>query len=156
LFYQFLIHGQYESPGIDHDRIMQWNESCSTYLGLRANSQLSNVTTLVRRSLFEAYRFRTDYAEDLDLGIRLVRDGHKLGFLHGTRVLHSHNRSAYYFLKRGYVDVRFLIDIFPDYATPEIQHQDGLYRDIRDIYSRLQNAQGRAIELHFPQAVSQF
>jgi glycosyltransferase involved in cell wall biosynthesis len=137
LFYQFLIHDQYEAPGLNQDRIMAWDESCSSYLGLRANAQLSGITVLLRRDVFELYRYRTDYAEDLDLGIRLIRDGHKLGFLYNTRVLHSHNRPAYYFLKRGYVDVRYLADIFPNFLYPEIENRDRLCADIHQLYDRI-------------------
>jgi O-antigen biosynthesis protein len=139
LFYQFLIHNQNEVPGLNRDRVMAWDESCSSYLGLRANAQLSDIAALLRRNVFERYRYQTDYAEDLDLGIRLIRDGHKLGFLYNTRVLHSHNRPAYYFLKRGYVDVRFLADIFPNFLYPEIEDRDRLYADIRLLYDRIAN-----------------
>ena len=116
---------------------MTWDESCASYLGLRANAQLSDITVLLRRNIFETYRYQTDYAEDLDLGIRLIREGHKLGFLSNTRVLHSHNRPAYYFLKRGYVDVRFLADIVPNFAYPEIEDRDRLYADICLLYDRV-------------------
>lgn len=137
LFYQFLIHTQYEVPGLNEDRVMEWNDSCSSYLGLRANAQLSDVATLVRRNIFESFRYRTDYAEDLDLGIRLIRDGHRLGFLHNTRVLHSHNRAAYYFLKRGYVDVRFLADVFLNFSYPEIENENRLFDDICLVYHQI-------------------
>lgn len=135
LFYQFLIHNQYEVPPLNQDREMVWSASCSSYLGLRANAQLSDIAVLFRRDVFEHYRYRRDYAEDLDLGIRLIRDGHKLGFLYNTRVLHSHNRPAYYFLKRGYVDVRYLADVFPNFVYPEIENSDRLYADICLLYN---------------------
>jgi hypothetical protein len=80
--------------------------------------------------VFEKYRFRSAYAEDFDLGIRLIQDGHRLGFLSSTRVLHSHNRRAFYFLKRGYVDVRFLTDVFPNFVYPEINDKGQLYAEI--------------------------
>jgi len=44
--------------------------------------------------------------------------------------MHSHNRSAYYFLKRGYVDVRFLADVFPNFVYPEIDDEQQLYAEI--------------------------
>jgi glycosyltransferase involved in cell wall biosynthesis len=137
LFYQFLIHTQYNVSGLSEDRVMEWNDSCLSYLGLRANAQLSDVATLVRRNIFESFRYRTDYAEDLDLGIRLIRNGHRLGFLHNTRVLHSHNRPAYYFLKRGYVDVRYLADVFPNFSYPEIEDENRLFSDIGLLYDRI-------------------
>ena len=130
LFYRFLIQNHYDSAQPDQDRILGWNESCSSYLGLRSSAQISDVAALIRRDVFKNYRYRTAYAEDLDLGIRLIRDGHRLGFLHRTRVLHSHTRSSYYFLKRGYVDARFLVEVFPNFVFPEVEHQGKLYCDI--------------------------
>jgi hypothetical protein len=71
---------------------------------LRKHAQLSDVACLVPKDIVDKYRFRGEYAEDLDLGVRLVRDGHRLGLLRSTCVIHSHNRPAYYHLKRGYMD----------------------------------------------------
>jgi hypothetical protein len=75
------------------------------------------------------YKYRCDYAEDLDLGIRLIKDGYKLAFLSSIRIIHSHNRPPYYFLRRGYVDALFLTSIFPDYPVPAIR-EERLFRDI--------------------------
>jgi glycosyltransferase involved in cell wall biosynthesis len=150
LFYQFLIHRQYDTPGLNHDRVLTWDESCSSYLGLRTNAQLCDIAALIRRDVFQQYRYRTAYAEDLDLGIRLIRDGHKLGFLHSTRVLHSHNRSAYYFLKRGYVDVRFLVNVFPNFVYPEVERKQWLYSDILILYTRIAEMAGMIKKLSFP------
>ena len=130
LFYQFLIHSQYESDGLGRDRILSWDDSCSSYLGLRANVQLSDVATLIRRDVFRQYRYRAAYAEDVELGQRLIRDGYKLGFLNSVRVLHSHDRPAYYFLKRGYVDVKYLVNIFRNFVYPEIRDKGRLYSEI--------------------------
>jgi hypothetical protein len=53
----------------------------------------------------------------LDLGLRLIKDGYEIAFLGSTRIIHSHNRPAYYYLKRGYVENVFLPRIFLDYPT---------------------------------------
>jgi hypothetical protein len=79
------------------------------------------------------YRYRFNYAEDLDLGIRLIKDGNKIAFLGSTRIIHSHNRSASYFLKRGYVDNLFLSDMFSDFPVPKINFSD-LIPDIAFTY----------------------
>src|SRR4029077_13323181 len=110
----------------------------------------SDIAALIRRDVFENYRYTTDYAEDLDLGIRLIRDGHRLGFLHRTRVLHSHNRSSYYFLKRGYVDVRFLVEVFPNFVFPEVEDQARLYCDILTNCNRVNQIARRLPDLRFP------
>ena len=150
LFYQFLIHRHSNSAAPDQDRILAWDKSCSSYLGLRSNAQISDVAALIRRNVFENYRYKMAYAEDLDLGIRLIRDGHRLGFLHRTRVLHSHNRSSYYFLKRGYVDVRFLVEVFPNFVFPEVEDQARLYCDILTNCNRVNQIARRLPDLRFP------
>src|SRR5207248_6166446 len=71
---------------------------------LRMNAQLSDVACLMERTLFQKYKFRYNYAEDLDLGIRILNDGLKIGLVSSTRVIHSHTRPAYYYMKRGYID----------------------------------------------------
>jgi len=150
LFYGFLIHNHYSSSRPDQDRILAWNESCSSYLGLRSNAQISDVAALIRRDVFENYRYRTAYAEDLDLGIRLIRDGHRLGFLQNTRVLHSHDRSSYYFLKRGYVDARFLIEVFPNFIFPEVEDKSKLFCDILTMGNRIRKVAGELQKLRLP------
>ena len=39
-------------------------------------------------------------------------------------MIHAHNRPSWYFLKRGYVDNRFLTDVFPDYDIPRTVAND--------------------------------
>lgn len=155
LFYQFLIHNHYNSAGLDQDRILAWDKSCSSYLGLRSNAQISDVAALVRRDVFEHYHYQTGYAEDLDLGIRLIRDGHRLGFLHSTRVLHSHNRPPYYFLKRAYVDARFLVEVFPNFVFPELDDKPKLYGDVLMICNQVNQIARELPEIRFPLPVTQ-
>jgi glycosyltransferase involved in cell wall biosynthesis len=156
LFYQFLIHNHRGSGEANEDRILSWDESCSTYAGMRSNAQLSDVAALIRRDVFETYRFQKNYAEDLDLGLRLIRDGHKLGYLQSTRVLHSHNRPSFYFLKRGYVDVRFLVELFSSFLYPAVDDKARLYSDIIKAYSKVATL-GRVVSfLQFPLPVRSF
>ena len=155
LFYQFLIYDQYNSPGLEQDRVLAWDKSCSSYLGSRSNAQLSDVATLIRRDVFENYRYKTDYAEDLDLGIRLIRDGHRLGFLHSTRVLHSHNRPAYYFLKRVMLYVRFLVEVFANFVFPEVADQSKLYCDILTMCHRVNQIAQEVPNLNLPLPVKE-
>lgn len=136
LFYRSIIWNHHRTLNLDKDRILAWDESCSSHWGLRSNGQISDIAALIKRDVFNQYKYKTKYAEDLDLGIRLIKDGHKIAFLYSTRVLHSHNRAAYYFLKRAYVDSRFLAEVFPDYAFPAVQDQEGLFRDIVSLYFR--------------------
>ena len=96
---------------------------------LRKNAQLSDTACLIPKAVFSKYRYRGDYAEDLDLGLRLLRDGHQLAFLGSTRIVHSHNRPAYYHLRRGYVDNLALLRILPGYPVTFIEPEP-LVRDV--------------------------
>ncbi len=104
LFYRVNDWNHYNFIGVNgKDRIFKLPE-IQNYLNLRQNAQLSDIACLLPREVFREYKYRLNYAEDLDLGIRLIKDGKKIAFLGSTKIIHSHNRSAYYFLKRGYVD----------------------------------------------------
>ena len=121
LFYRQNCWNYYNFLGVNNaDRIFSLPKS-QDYVSLRQNGQLSDLANLISRDIFLQYGYRLNYAEDLDLGIRLIKDGHKLAFLGSNRVIHSHNRTPYYFLKRGFVDNIFLADIFDDFVIPKIQ-----------------------------------
>lgn len=136
LFYQYLIVRRYSQPGFNWDNVTQCEGAKLSYLDLRPRAVLSNIACLVRRDVFKDYGFSCAYGEDLDLSVRLLRGGHKLGFLHSVKVLHSHNRSPYYFLKRGYVDEMAAADIFPDFVYPDIADKTKLYAEILALHSR--------------------
>lgn len=136
LFYQYLIARRYGQPGLNCDNVTQVNGTDLSYLDLRSRAVLSNIACLMTKTVFDRYRFAGAYGEDLELAVRLLRNGQKLGFLRSARVLHSHNRSAYYFLKRGYVDERALARIFPDFVYPEIDDKAKLYAEILVLQSR--------------------
>ena len=75
-------------------------------------AQLDNVACMFRSNIFARYKFRGKYAEDLDIGLRLIKDGHKIGITSQTCVIHSHLRPAYYYMKRAMVESDALNDIF--------------------------------------------
>ncbi len=78
----------------------------------RRYTQVDNVFSCFRKSIFNGFKFRTiQYAEDLDLGMRLIEEGFKILFLNSVGVIHSHNRAPAYFLKRGYTDTRTLLKL---------------------------------------------
>lgn len=95
---------------------------------LRAMGQLSDVACLIPRSRFLQYRYRGEFAEDLDLGVRLIQDGHRIAMLASVKVIHSHLRSSHYYLKRTFVDITFLVGVFPDFALPPVESAAGLVR----------------------------
>jgi GT2 family glycosyltransferase len=119
LFYRAISWNHYRFLEVDReDRIMRYAGS-EDHLTLRKNGQLSDLACLISKEVFTKYKYKTDYGEDLDLGLRLIKDGYQIAFLGSTRIIHSHNRPAYYYLKRGYVENVFLPRIFLDYPTVE-------------------------------------
>ena len=124
LFYRQICWNHYNFLGInDGDRIFSLPEKLDN-ISLRQNAQLSDLANLISRDVFNKYQYRLGYAEDLDLGIRLIKDGYKIAFLGSVRIIHSHNRPPYYFLKRGYVDNQFLSNVFDDFVIPKISLPD--------------------------------
>ena len=136
LFYCMLFRMHYKFLEVDkNDRIMSMPKT-GTHINLRRNGQLSDLACLISRKIFLKYKHRYDYAEDLDLGIRLIKDGYKLAFLNSVRIIHSHNRPPYYFLKRAYVDNVFLTKTFPDHPVLELEEQQ-ILNDIFSTYESL-------------------
>ena len=108
----------------DFDRIGEFKGA--DHMSLRSWGQLSDVSCMLSKALFSQYGYRGDYAEDLDLGIRLIRDNYRIAMLASVKTIHSHNRPAYYYLKRSFVDVIFLVRQFEDFRTPPVNSLRGL------------------------------
>ena len=100
------------------DRILSRPEP-ETPESLRKNGQLSDVACFIRREIFEKYGYRYNYAEDLDLGVRLVRDGYNLALMGSVSIIHSHNRPCSYYLRRWYAENITLPKIIP--GIPEVR-----------------------------------
>lgn len=136
LFYRVLSWNHYKFLEVNNgDRIFQYPVAQDN-ISLRKNGQLSDLACLIAKDTFAEYKYRGDYGEDLDLGLRLIKDGKMIAYSGEICVIHSHNRSAYYFLKRGYVDNLFLSDKFSDFAIPRISQED-LFADIAFTYEFL-------------------
>lgn len=126
LYYNFMSHTYYRSlECLDKDRILR-HEGMS-YVNLRKNSQLSNIACLIRKDIFAKYLFRKSYAEDLDLGKRLLLDGYPMALLSSVKVIHSHNRPPFYFLKRFFVDSLMMADIFPNFRYPAYDRPEAFF-----------------------------
>ncbi|MBG9389773.1 glycosyltransferase family 2 protein [Caenimonas aquaedulcis] len=129
LMYDAMIDTHYRFLGcLENDRIGA--HTGDDHMSLRSQGQLSDVSCLIARDLFQRYRYRGNYAEDLDLGIRLIKDGWQVAMLASVKTIHSHNRPAYYYLKRSYVDVIFLVGLFDDFAYPHCESLHGLVQGI--------------------------
>lgn len=137
LFYQAITWNLYQFMEIESgDRVMQLPKQ-ENHLTMRKNAQLTNVACLIGKEAFGKYLFRYEYGEDLDLGIRLIKDGHRIAMLNSVRVIHSHNRSAYYYLQRGYVDRIYCDKINPEPLT-NVHSLEKLSAEITATYIHLQ------------------
>lgn len=147
MMYDSMIDTHYRFLGChEHDRIGDYQSE--EHMALRSRGQLSDVACLISHQIFNQYRYRGDYAEDLDLGIRLIRDGHRVAMLASVKVVHSHNRAAFYYMKRSYVDVIFLVGMFDDFLIPAVESVPGLLlgivscaRHVSALLPRLEAAQ---------------
>lgn len=123
---------------INSDKIMEYPNP-PTYYSIRQNANLNDVACLINKEIFKRYKYRFDFAEDLDMGLRLIKDGYKLALLGNVRVLHSHNRPPYYYLKRAFVEKRTFFEIFdnePFVIISEQAHIEGilwLYERVEEI-----------------------
>jgi hypothetical protein len=117
LFYNAGVDAHYAFLGCrDTDRVGALTEH--DHVALRAQGQLSDVACMIPAQTFAAYRYEGRYAEDLILGVKMIRDGHRIAMISSVKVIHSHNRAAAYHLKRTFVDVLFLTGVFPDFSLP--------------------------------------
>ena len=127
---------------INSDKIMEY-PNLPTYFSIRQNANLNDVACLINKEIFKRYKYRFDFAEDLDMGLRLIKDGYKLALLGNVRVLHSHNRPPYYYLKRAFVEKRAFFKIFdnePFVILSEQGHIEGilwLYERVEEIKKRI-------------------
>lgn len=136
VMYDSMIHTHYQFLGcLHHDRIGELRDT--GHASLRSQGQLSDVSCMIGRDIFQQYRYRGDYAEDLDLGIRLIQDGYRVAMLASVKVIHSHNRPAYYYLKRSFVDVVFLVGLFADFEYARSHSQRGLFAGVLSIAAHL-------------------
>lgn len=98
----------------DSDRICSLPK-LQNYETLRKNGQLNDVSCAIVKSVFNQFKYAGDFAEDLDLGVRLIKAGYNIALISSEVVIHSHNRSCGYYLKRAIVDSKNLIKMFPDF-----------------------------------------
>jgi glycosyltransferase involved in cell wall biosynthesis/2-polyprenyl-3-methyl-5-hydroxy-6-metoxy-1,4-benzoquinol methylase len=120
LFAEVQQWGHRQFLGMEGDEKVLSLPEKKDYANLRRNSQISDVACLIEKIVFLKYKYRNDYAEDLDLGLRLIKDHYKLVYINTTKVIHSHTRPAYYILKRSLVDNTVLSKLFSDFPKVEI------------------------------------
>lgn len=131
--------------GFHHRRFMQIDQHDrtlrkpirKTYENWRRNSELANSACLIRKSIWQKYKFQRDFGEDIDLGLRLIKNGHHLALMHSAAIIHSHNRSPIYQTKRAYVSTKLLLELFPNCPVPRVTTQ-ALERDILPVWGAIQ------------------
>ena len=85
---------------------------------LRAKASLNDVSTAIRADVFSRFLYRFSYAEDLDMGLRLLKAGLPVALLRSARIIHGHNRPAGYYLRRAYVEGESFSQIMPALSVP--------------------------------------
>lgn len=85
---------------------------------LRQKATLNDVSNAVRADVFRCFYYRFNYAEDLDLGLRLLANGYAIKLISSTETVHGHNRNSGYYLKRGYVESVALGKIYQGWKAP--------------------------------------
>lgn len=108
LYYKVSSYMHSKYIGVDKGDVICSLKDFKSYDELRRNASLNDVTCVVNHKVFNAFRYRFDYAEDLDLGIRLIKSGYNLKLMSSERVIHGHNRNAGYYVKRALVEDRVL------------------------------------------------
>jgi rhamnosyltransferase len=96
------------------ERRVQAIESPERYEALTPMQRLETITfddvsSCVRRSVWREHPFRpVSFGEDLDWSERVLKAGYKIVYEPASAVVHSHNRSAFYEMKRAYVAHKLL------------------------------------------------
>jgi len=71
----------------------------------RSAAQIDDVCACYRKSVFSKYQYSDlGFGEDLEMGIKLVKDGYTISNFGRSTVIHSHTRSADYWLKRAFTE----------------------------------------------------
>jgi len=113
-------------PTADLERREQSVGDPALYRALSPAAQRSlvtfdNVSSCVRRSVWEEIPFeRTGFGEDVRWGKRVIEAGFKIVYEPRSAVFHSHERGAFYDLRRHYVEQLLLVDLFGLASTPNL------------------------------------
>lgn len=143
LFARYLLWTYYRAMEFSRDEVRMTNSKFDDLSPTekRRLCGLEDVCCLIRKDVFDKFKFKSiQYAEDLELGLRLQRNGFKIAFLYSVGVVHSHNRNASYYLRRGYVDSKLLPGILayePQYQYCDIHNINDLINCIMILYAAL-------------------
>ena len=80
-----------------------------------------DVSSCLRRSVWERHPFRRlSFGEDLEWSERVLRAGYRIVYEPASAVVHSHNRSALYEMKRAYATHKLLGELAGFRALPSV------------------------------------
>jgi len=149
LISQFTINKHYFYLDLEKDSIRSSNNFDElNFEEKRKVAQIDDVCSCYRKEIFSKYKFKEiQYAEDLDMGIRLIKDGYKICQLYDTGAIHSHNRSASYHLKRGFIDSNWLFNLLGnDHQNPKLKEYQNISEFSYDVFC-LYNSLGNSVEI---------
>jgi len=139
----FSLKEFYEFLELTGDRIISTKdfEALNSY-EKRRSSQIDDVCSCYKHEILSKYKFAdVQYAEDLEIGIRLVKDGFKIAQLFSTGVIHSHKRPASYYLRRSFVETKVFASLFGnqlnDFKKSGITNGRELFDHILSLYYAL-------------------
>jgi len=78
------------------------------------NTRLNDVACAVKKEALNLFPYRGEFAEDVDLAVRLLQGGHAIAVLSSIEIIHSHERSNLYIFCRAYISAVALRKIMPD------------------------------------------
>ena len=115
MFASYIIWNHYHEMKFYSNRITRADRHLFSELSfsdIRKLAGIDDVCSCFKKEIFNRFKFGTlGFAEDLDLGIRLLEAGYSLAFLYSVGVTHSHNRDPEYFFQRSYVDSKTLMEL---------------------------------------------
>jgi hypothetical protein len=118
LYYRIAIQNHAYFVGIGQSDQLYRLDTKDTPENLRRKGSLSDVSAAIDAQVFNRFLYRFNYAEDLDMGIRLLQAGYSIKLIASVQTIHGHNRPAGYYLKRAYVESRAMEDIHVLFRAP--------------------------------------
>ena len=138
--YQVWSH-YYKFLNIYSDKIVSTNNLKISPHEKRKMANLSDSCCCLKRELFLQYQYKVNFAEDLELGLRLLKDNYKLAYLYNAAIIHSHNRTAAYFFKANYTDSKLVSQILGNPPLDwNVERMGDFFEAIKQIYSKLSYA----------------
>lgn len=122
---------------------------------LRKHASLNDVAMAIDRRVFTRFQYRGNFAEDLALGIDLLRGGYRIKFLCDANIQHGHNRPIGYNLTRAFVTELALRNIMNE-GLSEYREQTQLVCVIRQGFAIIGGVIEKLLNMDEIDSVEQF